>query len=96
MDEPKVALKGLKLKKEMVTVYNKKGVLTLKITLPNRVSLIKFRAPEELCDMLQNQNPGYYTMNIIAECAANEYNGYVMPQLKIKDWEITGKSAWDF
>lgn len=96
MDEPKVALKGLKLKKEMVTVYNKKGALTLKITLPNRVSLIKFRAPEELCDMLQNQNPGYYTMNIIAECAANEYNGYVMPQLKIKDWEITGKSAWDF
>lgn len=96
MDEPKVALKGLKLKKEMVTVYDKKGALTLKITLPNRVSLIKFRAPEELCDMLQNQNPGYYTMNIIAECAANEYNGYVMPQLKIKDWEITGKSAWDF
>ena len=96
MDEPKVALKGLKLKKEMVTVYNKKGVLTLKITLPNRVSLIKFRAPEELCDMLQNQNPGYYTMNIIAECDANEYNGYVAPQLKIKDWEITGKSAWDF
>ena len=96
MDEPKVALKGLKLKKEMVTVYNKKGVLTLKITLPNRVSLIKFRASEELCDMLQNQNPGYYTMNIIAECDANEYNGYVTPQLKIKDWEITGKSAWDF
>ena len=96
MDEPKVALKGLKLKKEMITIYDKKGALTLKITLPNRVSLIKFRAPEELCDMLQNQNPGYYTMNIIAECAANEYNGYVMPQLKIKDWEITGKSAWDF
>ena len=55
-----------------------------------------FHAPEDLCDMLQNQNPGYYTMNIVARCAANEYNGYVSPQLKIKDWEITGKSAWDF
>lgn len=95
MDEPYVALKGIKIKKDMVTVYRKRD-LTLKITLPNRVSLIMFHAPEDLCDMLQNQNPGYYTMNIVARCAANEYNGYVSPQLKIKDWEITGKSAWDF
>lgn len=95
MDEPYIALKGLKVKKEMVTVYSKKD-LTLKITLPNRVSLIMFHAPQDLCDILQNQNPGYYTMNIIARCAANEYAGSVTPQLKIKDWEITGKSAWDF
>ena len=95
MDEPYVALKGIKIKKDMVTVYKKRD-LTLKITLPNRVSLIMFHAPEDLCDMLQNQNSGYYTMNIVARCAANEYNGYVSPQLKIKDWEITGKSAWDF
>lgn len=95
MDEPYVALKELKVKKEMVTVYKKKD-LTLKITLPNHVSLIMFHAPQGLCDQLQNQNFGYYTMNIIARCAANEYAGYVTPQLKIKDWEITGKSGWDF
>lgn len=95
MDEPYVALKELKVKKEMVTVYKKKD-LTLKITLPNHVSLIMFHAPQDLCDQLQNQNLGYYTMNIIARCAANEYAGYVTPQLKIKDWEITGKSGWDF
>lgn len=95
MDEPYIALKGIKIKKDMVIVYRKKDN-TLKITLPNKVSLIMFRAPEDLCDMLQNQNSGYYTMNIVARCAANEYNGYVTPQLKIKDWEILGKSAWDF
>lgn len=95
MDEPYIALKGIKIKKDMVIVYRKKDN-TLKITLPNRVSLIMFHAPDELCDMLQNQNPGYYTMNIIARCAANEYNGYVTPQLKIKDWEITGQNMWDF
>ena len=95
MDEPYVALKGIKIKKDMVTVYKKRD-LTLKITLPNRVSLIMFHAPEDLCDMLQNQNPGYYTMNIVARCAANEYNGYVYPQLKIKDWEITGQVAYCF
>ena len=95
MDEPYVAFKGLKVKKDMVTVYHKKDN-TLKITLPNRISLIMFKVDDELCDKLQNQNPGYYSIDIVARCAANEYNGYVSPQLKIKDFEIVGQSAWDF
>jgi hypothetical protein len=95
MDEPYVAFKGLKVKKDMVTVYRKKDN-TLKITLPNRISLIMFKVDEELCDKLQNQNPGYYSIDIVARCAANEYNGNVSPQLKIKDFEIVGQSAWDF
>lgn len=95
MDEPYIALKGIKIKKDMVIVYRKKDN-TLKITLPNKVSLIMFHAPDDLCDMLQNQNPGYYTMNIVARCAANEYNGYITPQLKIKDWKIIEQSKWDF
>lgn len=95
MDEPYVAFKGLKVKKDMVTVYRKKDN-TLKITLPNRISLIMFKVDDELCDKLQNQNPGYYSIDIVARCAANEYNGYVSPQLKIKDFEIVGQSAWDF
>ena len=95
MDEPYVAFKGLKVKKDMVTVYRKKDN-TLKITLPNRISLIMFKVDDELCDKLQNQNPGYYSIDIVARCAANEYNGYVSPQLKIKDFKIVGQSAWDF
>ena len=95
MDEPYIALSNLKIKKNMVTVYDKKD-LTLKITLPNKVSLILFKAPADLCDALQNQNPGYYMVDIVARCSANEYNGYVTPQLKIKDWEIKKKVAFDF
>lgn len=95
MDEPYIALTNLRVKKEMVTVYAKKD-LTLKITLPNRTSIIMFKAPEDLCHKLQNENPGYYTMNIVARCSANEYNGYVSPQLKLKDWEITGQVAYCF
>ena len=95
MDEPFVAFKSLKIKKDMVTVYCKKDN-TLKITLPNRISLIMFHAENELCDKLQNHNPGYYTMNIVARCAANEYNGNVSPQLKIKDFEIVDQGMYDF
>jgi single-stranded DNA-specific DHH superfamily exonuclease len=95
MPEPYVAFEKLKIKKDMVTIYRKKDN-TLKITLPNRISLIMFHAEDELCDKLQNHNPGYYTMNIVARCAANEYNGNVSPQLKIKDFEIVGQGMYDF
>ena len=95
VDEPYIGFQNLKIKKEMVTVYSKKD-LTLKITLPNKVSFIMFKAPEDLCDLLQNKNPGYYMLNIVARCAANEYNGYVTPQLKIKDLEVVGQSSFDF
>ena len=95
MDEPYIALQGVRIKKEMVTVYSKKD-LTLKITLPTKVSIILFRAPEELCNLLQNQNTGYVVMNIVATCSANSFNGYVTPQLKLKDWEVVSQCAFDF
>lgn len=95
MPEPYIALKGLKVKKDMVAVYSKKD-LTLKITLSNKVALIMFHAPEELCDKLKDHNPSYYTIDIVAQCSANTYGSMVSPQLKIKDWEITGQSQWDF
>ena len=95
MDEPYVAIKGLKVKKEMVTVYHKKDN-TLKITLPNHLSIMLFKAPDELCDMLQNNNPGYYVFDIVGRCNGNEWGGYVSPQIMIKDYDITGQVAFDF
>ena len=95
MDEPYVAIKGLKVKKEMITVYRKKDN-TLKITLPNHLSVMLFKAPDDLCDMLQNNNPGYYTFDIVGRCIANDWNSFVSPQIKIKDYDITGQVAFDF
>lgn len=95
MEEPYVAIKGLKVRQSMVTVYSKKD-LTLKITLPNQVSLIMFHAPEDLCSKLKDQNPSYYLLDIVAQCSANTWGGNVSPQLKIKDWELVGQSKWDF
>lgn len=95
VEEPYIALNRVKVTKDMVTVYSKKD-LTLKITLSNGVDLIMFKAPQDLCEKLQSQQSGYYTMNIVARCAANEFRGNVSPQLKIKDWEIINQSKWDF
>jgi len=46
IDEPFLCIENLKVSSDMVVVYQKKDN-TLKITLPNRISLIKFKATDE-------------------------------------------------
>lgn len=95
MDEAKIAIEDLKVSKEMVTLMGlEKGKPTLKITLPNKVALIKFKATEE--EYEQFQTTGNISLNIIGKCNANEWNGYVTPQIIIEDYEITGQSLYNF
>lgn len=68
----------------MVTVYKKKDN-TLKITLPNGVSLMKFKASDEECFKLQNSH-GWYELNIVGRANQNEWNGSVSAQLFIEDY----------
>ena len=67
----------------MVTVYQKKDN-TLKITLPNGISLMKFKATEEECYKLQNQGFGYAELNIIGKANRNEWMGHISPQIFIE------------
>ena len=45
VDEALIAIENLKISASMVTVYNKKDI-TVKITLPNNISLMIFKAKE--------------------------------------------------
>lgn len=67
----------------MVTVYQKKDN-TLKITLSNGISLMKFKATEEECYKLQNQGFGYAELNIIGKANRNEWMGHISPQIFIE------------
>lgn len=93
MDEPFLALEKIKVTKDMVAVYDKKG-LTLKISLPNDISLMLFNAPQELCDTLRYENEGYIEFNIIGRANRNEWNGRVSPQIFIEEYEITSTSKF--
>lgn len=86
IDEPYLCIKGICINSDMVTVYKKKDN-TLKITLPNGISLMKFKATDEQCEMLQNSN-GYYTLDIIGRANKNEWMGHVSAQIFIQDYEI--------
>lgn len=71
MNEVLVAIKNLKLTKDMITVYRKTSN-TLKITLPNKVSLMKFNATDEECFNLENFEELYLILNIVGTCNQNE------------------------
>ena len=87
LDEALVAITGLKVTKDMINIYRKK-TNTIKISLSNGVSLMKFNASEELCDKLTDQNSGFIELDIVGKCNANEWIGETTPQIFIEDYNI--------
>jgi len=94
-DEALVAIENLKISKDMITMYRKTGN-TLKISLPNKISLMKFNATDEECFKLENFEGAYLSLNIVGKCNQNEWMGNVSPQIFILDYEITGSGKYLF
>ena len=95
LDEALVAINGLKVTKEMVEIY-RKTTNTIKISLNNGISLMKFNADEELCSKLTDQNTGFMEMDIVGKCNCNEWNGNITPQIFIEDYNITDSNKYYF
>ena len=95
MDEPFIAVKGLKIKPQDVTIYDKRGY-TIKIDTPSGISLLKFRATEQDCEIFQTNNQGYIQVNIVGRCNRNDFNGYISPQIFIQDYEVIDSNKYYF
>ena len=87
IDEPYLCIRGVQISSDMVTIYRKKDN-TLKITLGNGITLMKFKATDEQCEMLQTKNNGFYTLDIIGRANKNEWMGHVSAQIFIEDYEV--------
>lgn len=94
MDEPFICIEHLKVTKDMVTLMSPDKKPTLKITLPNKVSLIKFGSSQEEYEKFLST--GYKEFNIIGRCNKNEWNGYITPQIFIEDYEEIGSCKYIF
>ena len=94
VDESFIAIKDLRVTKEMVTLMSPDKKPTLKITLPNKVSLIKFGSNEEEYNNLLSE--GYVKIDVVGRCNANTWNGYTTAQLLIEDYQIVGQSKYLF
>ena len=95
IDECKVALEDVKVSKNNITLMGlEKGKPTLRIVLPNKTSLIKFKSSQEEYDRLTASE--CVTINVVGTCEANYYNGSVTPQILVEDYEIKEELSWYF
>lgn len=94
IDESLIAIKGLKVTKDMVTLMSPDKTPTLKIVLPNKVSIIKFGSSQEEYEKLATD--GYIEMDIIGKCNKNVWNGWVNAQVMLESYEIIDFSKYYF
>lgn len=67
---------------------------TLKFTLPNGISIIKFNGTEE--EIEQFTTKGAIKINAICKPNRNEWNGNISAQLLLEDYEIVTQSKYFF
>ena len=77
-------------------IFKKKNKEIEEISLPNKISLMKFNATDEECFNLENFEGAYLSLNIVGKCHQNEWMGNVSPQIFIEDYEITGSGKYLF
>ena len=94
VSEPLIAIKGLTISKENVILMSPDKKPTLKITLPNKVCLIKFGSSQEEYENFIKQ--GYTVLDIVGRCNLNIWNGYETAQILIEDYEVTGHQKYFF
>ena len=95
VDEPFVAIEHINVYAGNVVLMSPDKSPTLKITLPNGTSLIKFKSSQEEYEKLRSES-GCITINIVGKCERNVWNGTVTPQIIIEDYEIVGEQKYYF
>ena len=95
VEEPLIAIEHINLHAGNVELMSPNKSPTLKITLPNGTSLIKFKSSKEEYETFSTQT-GCITINIVGKCERNEWNGIVKPQIIIEDYEIVGEEKYYF
>ena len=95
VDEPLVAIEHINVYAGNVVLMSPDKSPTLKITLPNGTSLIKFKSSQEEYEKLRSET-GCITINVVGKCERNIWNGTVTPQIIIEDYEIVGEQKYYF
>ena len=95
VEEPLVAIEHINIHNGNITLMSPDKSPTLKITLPNGTSLIKFKSSQEEYEKLHSET-GCITINVVGKCERNIWNGIVSPQIIIEDYEIVGEQKYYF
>lgn len=91
LPEPYVVITNIPLDSCNVQLLSADKNPTIKITLPNGVAVMKFKASQELYEQMMKPNQ---TINAVCRCNANTWNYRTTPQLIIEDYYLEEK--WIF
>lgn len=92
--EPKIAITNLPVYKGNCVLLSPDKKPTIKITLPNGIELIKFKASAEEYEELISS--ACTRINIVGTCDLNSWNNKITPQLVIEEYEIINKQEYYF
>ena len=95
MSEALIAIEDIKITKENVVLMSPDKSPTIKITLPNGTTLIKFKASVEEYEQLTSST-GCLVATVVGTCNSNTWNGITTPQVLIEEYEITGELKYLF
>lgn len=96
VEEALIAIENVHVSTDNITLMSRDKNPTLKITLDNGTSLIKFGSSEEEFAKLANSGLGCVNINVVGKCDRNEWNGRVSPQIHVEDYEIVGVQKYYF
>lgn len=94
IDEPYIAIKGLKLNKENVILMSPNKNPTLKFVLKNGVCIIKFKASEE--EYYEYAADGYVEVDIVGKCQINCWLNNITPQIIVEQIEVKDRKDYYF
>lgn len=94
MDEPLVAISDVRITKDMVILMSPDKSPTLKINLPNGVSLVKFGSSQEEYEKFLSD--GWIKADFIGRCNANSWGGKKYPQIYIEDYSFIDSCQYFF
>lgn len=90
LPEPQIAIEGIVVHRDNLVLMSPDKNPTLKITLPG-ISLIKFSSGWYEYNSLK-PDIGCSTWNIVGTCNVNDWNGNLIPQIIIQDYEVTNST----
>ena len=95
IEEPFIAIENINVSKDNITLMSPDKNPTLKITLSNGTSLIKFKSSQEEYERFKSET-GCITINIVGKCERNVWNGTVKPQIIMEDYDIVKQQKYYF
>lgn len=95
LSQPQVVIENVHISKDNLTLMSPDKKPTLKITLPNGLTLIKFKSSQEEFDKLYLEN-GCVIVNVVGTCNLNEWNGIINPQIIVEEYEEINRLAYYF